>query len=247
MLTLIDNEDSTRFLSRLSKWLKTKTTLDLTDWEICFYMVVIPFVVIFVERVTQWMGISGVDMSVTEKATVCIIWWTAGAVMQNTKASYYLQLISQKQLHHEREKTLRPIILRSGFITSWDIIHYSVNEKNIIEGAPLTFQVFDHIATEIQGIIVQNGMRYALVFFSRISQMSDIRYYADKVWRGWIKPDTELYAFFESSKGIPVSEENQICLTYKDIEGNSFYTIENQNFIQRCHRGILDSMAHMNT
>jgi hypothetical protein len=38
-------------------------------------------------------------------------------------------------------------------------------------------------------------------------------------------------------EGEPVKEKNKICIQYKDVEGNNYYTLEDENFIQRSYKG----------
>ena len=49
---------------------------------------------------------------------------------------------------------------------------------------------------------------------------------------GWMKPDTSLSAIYLESEYEETMEKNCIHIIYKDIEGNSYFTKENENFSQ---------------
>jgi len=204
------------------------------------------------------------------------------------------------------EGNLRPLILRSGFIQSWEDVKFSTN-KGILEGKPLEFSILKNIAKDISGYIVINNKKYRLLFANSISskdikdELSDLEkhilvylygYYkvenknlpkkivtiyqnfgikdeeyvgtvtnskyietreeyflltddgirlmdSDKPtefsfepnW-GWMNTGTVINAIFESNKYKESKDENQIYLTYSDMEGNKYFTKENKNFSQ---------------
>jgi len=47
---------------------------------------------------------------------------------------------------------------------------------------------------------------------------------------GWMKADTRIFAFLEPKSKVRSNEDNQIFISYKDIEGNSYYTKEDKYF-----------------
>lgn len=66
------------------------------------------------------------------------------------------------------EVNLRPLILRSGFIESWDGLNFSI-ENGVLNGIPLGFSILKNIAKDISGYIIINGKKYKLFFANNIS------------------------------------------------------------------------------
>lgn len=131
-----------------------------------------------------------------------------------------------------QEGNLRPVILRSAFIESWQKVKFQFNENKLIEGKPLEFTILKNIATDINGYIVIDGYKYKLLFGNDISKLGENLYYFSENW-GWMKPDTNIFAIFREDGNKKVNEENKIFLNYKDIEGNKYFTIEDANFSQK--------------
>lgn len=138
------------------------------------------------------------------------------------------------------EANLRPLILRSGFIESWENIRFST-ETGILEGKPIEFSILKNIAKDISGYIVISKKKYQLLFANHISRKDDgirlvdsykpIEYRFEPNW-GWMNAGTMISAIFESSKYEEINEDNQIYLIYSDMEGNKYFTRENKNFSQ---------------
>jgi|AntAceMinimDraft_8_1070364.scaffolds.fasta_scaffold37938_3 hypothetical protein len=77
--------------------------------------------------------------------------------------------------------------------------------------------------------------KYTLVFGNEISQKK----YGEQLatifknnW-GWRKAETRIFAFLEPQSKVKSNEDNQIFISYKDIEGNSYYTKEDKYFSQK--------------
>jgi hypothetical protein len=70
-----------------------------------------------------------------------------------------------------KESNLRPVILRSGFIDNWNKIQFKFKNDQLIEGNPLEFTILKNIATSINGYIIINGLKFALLFGSDISEV----------------------------------------------------------------------------
>ncbi len=119
---------------------------------------------------------------------------------------------------------LRPLIERTGII-DWKDIKFEVKD-NVIIGKPLTFTVLKNVATNINGYII-DGYKYALLFGSSISQVATNTYGYYPAW-GWMKPDTDtiLSAVYLDDSKQKTSEPNQIYVSYADIEGNRYYTLD---------------------
>lgn len=133
-----------------------------------------------------------------------------------------------------RDANLRPVILRSGYLINWDIKY--IFEDNILkEGTPIQFQILKNIATSISGYIVINNKKYLLNFGNKISEIKKDSIICIKNW-GWMKPETDIFAIY-FGEGEPVKDKNKICIQYRDIEGSRYYTLEDENFIQKSYKG----------
>ncbi len=204
------------------------------------------------------------------------------------------------------EGNLRPLILRSGFIESWENVKFSI-ETGRLEGKPLEFSILKNIVKDISGYIILNKKKYQLLFANHISgkdakeELSDlekhvlvylyehyklqnknslkkivtiykslgikdgeyvgtvanskyietrgenilltndgirlmdsdkpIEYRFEPIW-GWMNAGTIINAIFENSKYEESEDDNQIYLTYSDMEGNRYFTRENVSFSQ---------------
>lgn len=204
------------------------------------------------------------------------------------------------------EGNLRPLILRSGFIESWESIKFSI-ESGVLGGRLLEFAILKNIAKDISGYIIIDGKKFQLIFANNISrknpenELSDlessiliylydhfkmgrknipqkistvysnigtksgeyaetvsssrfiktegdaflltddgirlmdsdkpIEYRFEPKW-GWTNSGTILNAMFKSEYFDETKEDNQIFLTYSDMEGNNYFTQENKNFSQ---------------
>jgi Ca2+/Na+ antiporter len=127
------------------------------------------------------------------------------------------------------ETRLRPVVLRSGFIHDWESIKFE-REVNIT-GEPIEFSIMKNVAKDIQGHIILERKKFTLLFGNKISEIRGnlVRY--EESW-GWMKPDTVIYAVFDPMKFTVSNKDNCISITYKDIEGNSYFTREDKNFSQ---------------
>lgn len=140
------------------------------------------------------------------------------------------------------EVNLRPVLLRSGWIVDWKI--QSVEDSN--ETGKLKFIEFTNqknIAKDIIGHLIIEGKKYILLFGNEVSQeivSADENASVTKVgvapkW-GWLPAGGKLYATFEKEKFEETAEPNQVYLEYKDIEGNSYFTKEDDKFSQTSGR-----------
>jgi len=138
------------------------------------------------------------------------------------------------------EGNLRPLILRSGFIESWESVKFSAN-KGRLEGKFLEFSILKNIAKDISGYIIINKKKHQLLFGNSISSKNikdellnlekHVECRFEPNW-GWMSAGTIINAIFESNKYEESKDENQIYLTYSDMEGNRYFTKENKNFSQ---------------
>lgn len=132
------------------------------------------------------------------------------------------------------ENATRPVVLRSGYIASWDDIHFTVEEtdsgQRITSGEALQFIVLKNIAQNITGEIVLNGKKYPLLFGGQKLSPVGSASFAYLPELGWVKPDATLFAAFDPSTGEDVNSANQIRITYADVVGNRYETIEDKDF-----------------
>lgn len=70
------------------------------------------------------------------------------------------------------EANLRPIILRSGWISKWEDVRFSIKSGQL-EGAPLQFTILKNIAKDISGYIIIDKKKYKLLFANEISQVNE--------------------------------------------------------------------------
>ncbi|MDD4990183.1 MAG: hypothetical protein PHW31_02625 [Candidatus Pacebacteria bacterium] len=137
-----------------------------------------------------------------------------------------------RQTDTQREKDLRPVILRSGIIDSWQKVKFNWNGSELVEGNPLEFTIAKNIATDISGYIVIDGSKYRLLFYNDISKVGENAYSFLEKW-GWMKPDSKLFAVYKEDNKEKTIESNRIYLYYKDIEGNKYFTVEDSSFSQK--------------
>jgi hypothetical protein len=140
------------------------------------------------------------------------------------------------------EANLRPIILRNGWIIDWKVA--SLEDMNDVKVSLPHFLEFineKNIAQEIRGFIIINGKKHDLLFsnntpltlmdFVGDSVKPDLVIGFAPVW-GWLPKGGKLHATFSNEKFTETTDSNQIYLKYKDIEGNPYYTKEDNNFLQ---------------
>lgn len=128
------------------------------------------------------------------------------------------------------EANLRPVVLRSGYI-SWDSIKFTRNENNgTVDGQPIQFTILKNIAKDVSGFIVIDNRKYALLFGNSISQVANqplVKF--EKNW-GWLSPGSVLFAIFDPTQWEQANQDNEIYVRYKDIEGNEYFTREDKFF-----------------
>jgi len=151
-----------------------------------------------------------------------------------------------------QEQNLRPVILRSGYVKSWDDVRsrtfksmsrkeiFDLKSKKLVEiekmPDPLQFKINKNIATDINGFVVIDGYKYILVFSHQmtLTQINEKVYLTEyeKNW-GWMDVNTFIFALIDEKNAEITEEKNKIRINYKDIEGNKYYTIEDKDFSQK--------------
>ena len=140
---------------------------------------------------------------------------------------------TKKIREQTKEMQLRPIILRSGWISSWQDIKFQSNGQKNISGKPIEFDIMENIATDLNGYIVIDGKKYKLMFGNHISKATLVEtFYLKDNW-GWLAPNTKIYALFNSEDFKVTNEANCIRIFYSDIEGSEYCTIEDISFSQK--------------
>src|SRR3989344_5412046 len=155
-------------------------------------------------------AISGINLVVLTATLIVLVWY-----------AYDTHRIADQTI----EANLRPVILRSGYIHSW-------KDNKIENGKPIQFTILKNIAKDIQGYIIIDGYKYRLLFGNEISKVSEEGSWLSQTW-GWMKPETSIYAAFLDKNKEKAKEKNKIYIEYKDIEDNTYFTIEDENFCQK--------------
>ena len=110
-----------------------------------------------------------------------------------------------------KESNLRPVILRSGFVESWNKITYTFENNHLKEGNPLEFAILKNIATSIDGYIIKDGLKFKLLFGNEISKVGGNKLRFNPNW-GWMKADTKILAIFKEENGGKTKKPNQIVI-----------------------------------
>lgn len=134
----------------------------------------------------------------------------------------------------QEETQLRPVILRAneislGALKPIDPKKDYKDSSDLKQNHLLQFEVVKNIATDIEGQIIKDGFEYRLHFFDDLSEADKHKIECSPQW-GWIKTGDKLYAFFSQLDREKTDKENNLILSYKDIKGNRYQTIENKYF-----------------
>jgi hypothetical protein len=125
---------------KFSQWLKNKTTIDFSDWSIFFLFLLGLFVIFYF----------GEDVDFSNQISIIVLWFTAIAILQYTKETYWLKQIQNKQIEEVRknrylermpiikleswnmmEKNLSSPEAQKTFVTREDKHFYEIIYKNI--------------------------------------------------------------------------------------------------------------------
>jgi hypothetical protein len=133
------------------------------------------------------------------------------------------------------ETNLRPIVLRSGLNIAWNFRHIKDDGSN--RSTFLEIENLKNIAMNIEGWIILDRKQYKLLFGRESSgnepenESKKIAFVDSYKWQ-WLPSGGKIFASFDSGKFINTSSENEIYLNYKDVEGNSYFTKEDHNYLQ---------------
>ncbi len=147
---------------------------------------------------------------------------------------------TRRLANHSEKVAIRPLVLRTG------ILNWKINSMQMISnknGFNLVFINVKNIALDVKGNIVVDKKKYQLLFGNEIS-VSDINiisYQENNAklaavgiferW-GWLPENGSVWATFDETKFEIVSGNNEIVISYLDIEGNEFTFKESADFKQ---------------
>lgn len=137
------------------------------------------------------------------------------------------------------EANLKPLIFRAGQIIDWKVL--SVEDMTATNSQPtLEFTNIKNVATDITGYIVLGHKKYTLIFNGDVRGAKIIDTTTTKVvynakW-GWLPSGGKLLASYKASEFAVTDGKNQIYLSYRDTQGNSYNSIENENYSQTSER-----------
>ncbi len=128
-----------------------------------------------------------------------------------------------------QEVGLRPIILRGGTDFTWEQIFNGFNNGDVFQ-----FVVQRNIARNVQGHIVLNNRKYRLLFdIARKLPENRIEWGPQFMHAmGWVKPDEILCSIYEVGSFVEVDHPNEVYLSYEDIAGNKYCTVEDLAYVQ---------------
>ena len=108
---------------RLNQWLKRKTTIDFSDWGVIILFILGLFAIFYFGQ--------GADLP--NRISVIVLWFTAIAILQYTKETYWLKQVNIKQLNYQKRPILK-ILSRGEWACSFML-------KNIGKGAALNVEL----------------------------------------------------------------------------------------------------------
>jgi len=77
---------------KFNQWLKRKTTIDFSDWSVLILFILGLFAIFFLSQ--------GADL--LNRISIIVLWFTAIAILQYTKETYWLKQINTKQYNFQR-------------------------------------------------------------------------------------------------------------------------------------------------
>lgn len=78
---------------KLSRWLKKKTTIDFSDWSVLFLFLLGLLAIFYLAQ----------EVKISDKISAIILWFTAIAILQYTKETYWLKQAQNKQINEVRK------------------------------------------------------------------------------------------------------------------------------------------------
>ena len=139
------------------------------------------------------------------------------------------------------ETNIRPVILRSGYIEKWEDVSFDLSEGRLIDAKPLSFKILKNIVEDVEGEIYVEGKKYKLLFANDITRLSldkkgGARFAFLPRW-GWLETGATISAIYDPRHGEDTKEGDGLLITYKDVEGNLYFTREGKDFSQTVGKG----------
>ncbi|HRH55548.1 MAG TPA: hypothetical protein PK609_01655 [Candidatus Paceibacterota bacterium] len=132
-----------------------------------------------------------------------------------------------------QEVSLRPIILRGGTDFTWNQLANGLNRGEIFQ-----FVVEKNIARNIRGHIIISNRKYKLLFDVGRKQPENRIEFGPRFLEciGWIKSQEVLCSRYDFESWEEVNHPNEIYLSYEDIAGRKYCTIEDADYVQSSKR-----------
>lgn len=124
---------------------------------------------------------------------------------------------------------LRPVILRSGWISKWEDVKFSIKNGQL-DGELLQFTILKNIAKDISGYIVLNNKKYRLLFANEISQIND----KESVLLSDLEKRIMLH-LYEEYERTKINPRRRILDAYRALgikEGSYVGTLNSSRYIQ---------------
>lgn len=122
---------------------------------------------------------------------------------------------------------LVPLLLRVGKV-DFNTIEGTIGKTSTNFEKFIRFVNNKNIALDIQGYIIVNQKKYKLYFGNSLTTYQGIQEVLPK-WQS-LPTNAELLASYNMNSGEDSVEDNKIYITYKDTEGNLYYTNEDKNY-----------------
>lgn len=137
------------------------------------------------------------------------------------------------------EDAIKPIILRSGFL-DWNVNSTDFIKKNPGSRMNLEFSLVKNVALNITGFIVIENKKYELLFANEVTTQQSVLQNKEVTIKSvaiipkwsWLSDNGKLNATFDSNKFEEYVSGNLIEIIYFDINGNKYFTKEDQEFSQ---------------
>jgi hypothetical protein len=127
------------------------------------------------------------------------------------------------------ENSLRPIILRGGVLI-WDEILSRGGNNNFVP--PMLLNSYNNLAQDVRGHIIIDHKKYELLFTNEMAveptSKDGVNGRITRIFQkwSWLPPNSSLYATFDKTKFESTSDKNEMLITYKDVEGNQYFSKE---------------------
>lgn len=135
---------------------------------------------------------------------------------------------------------LKPLLLIEGMM-DWDKMTYEKDKDGDLQGIPINIRAVKNMPLDIEGHLVKDGFSYQLIFANHIAKKEgekDVWNYTPN-WR-WLPEGGMVFAMYnpESPTTKPARGiENQIHISYRDIEDNRYSLNVNAEYVQKIKRG----------